>query len=51
MPKDAAWAQWKAKHGQHCFAMHMEAAGCTRERTCAFLHADVVKNAEPEWHG
>lgn len=50
LPKDAAWAQWKTRHGQHCWAQHMD-GGCTRERTCAFLHADVAKNADPEWHG
>lgn len=50
LPKDAAWAQWKARHGQHCWALHMD-GGCTRERTCAFLHADVAKNTDPEWHG
>ena len=51
MPKDTAWAQWKSRHGQHCWAMHMEEGGCTRERTCAFLHAEVKKNIDPEWHG
>ena len=45
---------WKRDHSQHCFAHHFpeaeEAApaaaagtggGCKRDRTCAFLHADV----------
>lgn len=51
MPPDAAWQRWKTNHGQHCWAMHM-GGGCTRERTCAFLHADVaVAHEEPAWHG
>ena len=51
MDKDAAWAMWQRKHKQHCWALHMEAGGCQRERTCAFLHADVgtdVKQADQE---
>ena len=41
MEPAAAWEAWKARHGQHCWAMHMTPAGCARERTCAFLHADL----------
>jgi len=41
MAPAAAWETWKSAHGQHCWAMHMEVGGCTRERTCAFLHADA----------
>ena len=55
MAPDAAFAEWKRRHGQHCWALHMEGE-CTRERTCAFLHADVSADAkakadEPQWHG
>ncbi len=52
MAAAAAWERWKSRHGQHCWAMHMEAGGCTRERTCAFLHADAQRGAEadePSW--
>lgn len=50
MDGKAAWEQWKAKHGQHCWALHME-SGCQRERTCAFLHVEVAKDADndPSW--
>ena len=41
MDKPAAWAVWQSKHKQHCWALHMEEGGCQRERTCAFLHADI----------
>ena len=51
MGKEEAWAAWKEQHGQHCWAMHLGEGGCTRERTCAFLHADVVKSSDPAWHG
>lgn len=55
MPKEAAFAQWKSKHGQHCWAFHLE-GGCARERTCAFLHADAAPEPSSEdpsgdWHG
>ena len=43
MDPAAAWSQWTSLHGQHCWAMHMDPGGCTRERTCAFLHVDVPK--------
>jgi hypothetical protein len=42
MDKDARFALWKEKHGQHCYAFHFEAGKCPRERACAFLHADVA---------
>ena len=43
MDPAAAWSQWTSLHGQHCWAMHMDPGGCTRERTCAFLHVDLPK--------
>lgn len=51
MDKAAAWGEWKARHGQHCYAMHMDPCGCQRERACAFLHVDVKTAAadEPTW--
>ena len=39
-PKEQAFEVWKAKHSQHCYNFHFEAAGCHRDRTCSFLHAD-----------
>ena len=51
MQPAAAWEQWKARHGQHCWALHMQDGGCPRARTCAFLHADVAGAREPAWHG
>ena len=50
MPPADAFARWKKCHGQHCWAWHMDAAKCSRERTCAFIHVDVAE-AEPGWHG
>lgn len=38
--KGEVFGLWKAKFAQHCFAFHFDANGCSRERTCAFLHAD-----------
>jgi hypothetical protein len=35
-----AFDLWKANYAQHCFAFHFNPEGCSRERTCAFLHAD-----------
>lgn len=43
MDPAAAWSQWTSLHGQHCWAMHMDPGGCTRERMCAFLHVDLPK--------
>jgi hypothetical protein len=40
MPKDDAFAEWKAKHSQHCFEFHFNPAQCKRDRACAFFHAD-----------
>ena len=39
-PKEQGFDIWKAKHSQHCYNFHFEAAGCHRDRTCSFLHAD-----------
>jgi tRNA-dihydrouridine synthase len=41
MTKEEAFAVWRSRFGQNCFAYHFESGGCTRERTCAFLHVDV----------
>lgn len=44
------WARWKSEHGQHCWALHFEPGGCARERTCAFLHAELAdKVTDPTW--
>ena len=29
---------WNAKHSQHCARFHLDAAGCPRGDSCAFLH-------------
>ena len=50
MEPAAAWERWKSCHGQHCWALHVDGI-CKRERTCAFLHADVAAAKDPEWHG
>jgi tRNA-dihydrouridine synthase 1 len=39
--KDAAFAQWKVQFSQHCWEFHFNPAGCHRDRTCSFLHADA----------
>jgi tRNA-dihydrouridine synthase 1 len=42
LPKEEQMEQWKAgDHSQHCLAFHL--GGCKRDRACAFLHADVLK--------
>lgn len=41
-PRDKAFEIWKQKHAQHCFAFHMDAQKCPRERACAFLHSDLA---------
>jgi len=51
MPPAAAWERWKERHAQHCWAFHLDDGGCSRARTCAFLHADVAGASEPAWHG
>jgi hypothetical protein len=33
------FAIWKNRYTQHCYNFHFD--GCQRDRTCAFLHADV----------
>jgi len=40
MTKDEAFAVWKAKYPQHCYALHLQEGGCTRDRACSFLHSD-----------
>ena len=37
--KDDRFAMWKSKFSQHCYPYHFET--CTRDRACAFLHADA----------
>ena len=39
--KEAAFAQWKVQFSQHCWEFHFNPAGCHRDRTCSFLHADA----------
>jgi tRNA-dihydrouridine synthase 1 len=51
MPPQAAWERWKERHAQHCYALHVGEGGCTRERTCAFLHADIAGASEPAKYG
>ncbi len=38
--KEQGFEVWKARHSQHCYNFHFEPAGCHRDRTCSFLHAD-----------
>ena len=40
LPKEEAFAEWKRRHSQHCFAFHFSPEKCKRDRACAFLHAD-----------
>jgi len=40
MTKEKAFEVWKAKYPQHCYALHLQEGGCTRDRTCSFLHSD-----------
>ena len=42
MTKEEAFAVWKQKYSQHCYAFHFDKDRCPRERTCAFLHADAL---------
>jgi len=42
LSKEEAFEVWKKDHSQHCYAHHFEDGGCKRDRTCAFLHADVT---------
>ena len=46
MNAEEAFFVWKKKFAQHCYAFHFDVGGCTRERTCSFLHADPRYNAE-----
>ena len=39
LDKDDQFAMWKAQFSQHCYPYHFET--CTRDRACAFLHADA----------
>ena len=50
MKREEAFEVWKQNHGQHCWAFHLEAGGCPRDRKCAFLHADA-KVAQGESYG
>ena len=40
LPREEAFALWKEKYAQHCYAFHFEQ--CSRDRRCAFLHADAT---------
>jgi hypothetical protein len=40
MDKKEAFAEWKKRFSQHCYSFHFDPQGCTRDRKCAFLHAD-----------
>jgi tRNA-dihydrouridine synthase 1 len=40
MPRDQVLVAWKERHSQHCLAFHLDADGCKRGRTCAFLHVE-----------
>ena len=42
MKKEEAFEIWKRDHSQHCYSFHFDEGGCKRDRTCAFLHADVT---------
>lgn len=42
VPRAEALDIWKKHHSQHCLAFHLDTEGCTRGRTCAFLHVDVA---------
>jgi len=42
IPRPEALAVWKSKHSQHCISFHLDTGGCARQRTCAFLHVDVL---------
>ncbi len=40
MSKEMAFEEWKKRHSQHCYDFHFNPEKCSRDRTCAFLHAD-----------
>lgn len=42
LPRDEVMTLWKKSHSQHCLSFHLDPNGCTRGRTCAFLHVDVL---------
>lgn len=41
LSREESFAQWKARHSQHCWEYHLGASRCGRDRTCAFLHVDA----------
>lgn len=51
LPEEKRLGWWKGRFSQHCFAYHLQAGGCQRERACAFLHADPSNAgaSEPSW--
>ena len=51
LPEEKRLGWWKERFSQHCFAHHLQAGGCQRERACAFLHADPSNAgaSEPSW--
>ena len=40
--KDTRFDTWRANHGQHCWAHHVDVGGCSRGRVCAFLHSEAL---------
>jgi hypothetical protein len=42
METDKAFDIWKKEYSQHCYNFHFDANGCHRDRTCSFLHFDVL---------
>lgn len=46
-PQRMSW--WRERFAQHCFAFHCAKDGCTRERACAFLHAELTSASDPSW--
>jgi hypothetical protein len=40
MTEEMRFDLWKKKFSQHCYGYHFHENSCTRDRTCAFLHAD-----------
>mmetsp|Transcript_429 Transcript_429/g.1051 ORF Transcript_429/g.1051 Transcript_429/m.1051 type:complete len:388 (-) Transcript_429:79-1242(-) len=62
LPEAERMPAWRQGFGQHCMAYHLgapasgaggagQASGCTRERTCAFLHVDALASAAGEAGG
>ena len=39
-PQEENFSIWKKSFSQHCYRYHFDKESCTRDRSCAFLHAD-----------